>query len=77
MIIEIESVFGDVLVHGKHCSESELRKQVKYILSLIDEAEFTNSFCLRFGYERLSCAEQPEIDFSIDLDTHTVIKARC
>lgn len=77
MIIEIESVFGDVLVHGKYCNESELRKQVKYILSLIDEAEFTDAFCMRFGYERLSCAEQPEIDFSIDLDTHTVIKARC
>ena len=76
MIIEIESVYGDVLVYGNHCSESELRKQVKYILSLIDEAEFTNSFCLRFGYERLSCADGPEIDFRIDLDTHTVNKVR-
>ena len=76
MIIEIESVFGDVLVHGKYCNESELRKQVKYILSLIDEAEFTDAFCMRFGYERLSYTEQTEIDFHIDLDTHMVLRIR-
>ena len=76
MMIEIESVFGDVIVHGERCNENELRKRVKYILSLASEAEFTNSFCMRFGYERLSCTEQTEIDFRIDLDTHMVMRIR-
>ena len=76
MILEIESVSGDVLLYGKRLCEAELRERVESLLGLVDEEEFPSAFCLRYGYETIEYDPNLKIDFVIDLDTHWVYKPK-
>jgi len=76
MIIEIESVYGDVILHGKHINESELHSIVNDLLSLVKESEFVSAFCMRYGYEQTPYSNDLKVDFTIDLDTHRLVKPR-
>lgn len=76
MIIEIESVYGDMLVYGKCLEHNELRIIVKELLTLVGEQDFASSFCLRCGYEPIPYDQDIKIDYTIDLDTHMVIKPK-
>ena len=74
MILEIESSYGDLLIHGKNITEVELRAAVKELLTLVNEEEFPSAFCLRHNFEPLPYDSDTQVDFTIDLDTHWVIK---
>lgn len=76
MIIEIESVYGDTVVCGKSLEQNKLRMIVKELLTLVGEQAFASSFCLRYGYEPISYDKDMKIDYTIDLDTHMVIKPK-
>ena len=80
MIIEVESVHGDTIIHGKNFSESELRTVIKELLSSADEFNFVSIFCMRCGYELLPYDNSVEVDYIvdyiIDLDTHLLIKPK-
>jgi hypothetical protein len=76
MLIEIESYYGDRMLHGRPFQENELRKTVKELLSLVDEREFVDAFCMRFGYEPVEWSDDIKVEFTIDLDTHMVIKPK-
>ena len=74
MILEIESAYGDLLIHGKNLTEEELYAAVKELLTLVNEEEFPSAFCLRYNFEPLPYNADTQADFTIDLDTHLVIK---
>lgn len=74
MILEIESVYGDAVIHGKRFSESELRAKIKEVLSVVGERDFPRAFCMRFGYEPVTAADGVDVDYTVDLDTHLVVK---
>lgn len=76
MIIEIEAYFGDKLIWGKQINESTLRKVTKELLSQVSEEDFTSAFCARFGYTPLPYDDTVTVDYTIDLDTHLVIKPK-
>ena len=73
MFIEIESVYGDSIVHGKRFDKDELRDIVNKLLTLVGEQEFTSAFCAEFGYCRLPYSDCVKVDYIIDLDTHLII----
>lgn len=72
MLIEIESAFGDTLLHGKSLPAAELKSQVKRILSEAGEEDFISIFCARCEYEVLSHSSGQPVDYVIDLDAHLV-----
>lgn len=74
MILEIESAYGDLLLHGKNITEVELRASVKELLTLVNEENFPAAFCLRHNFEPLPYDSDIQANFTIDLDTHWVIK---
>lgn len=74
MILEIESAFGDVLLHGKSFGESELRQMAKELFNLVSERDFPSVFCARYGFAVLPYDADIQADYTIDLDTHLVIK---
>lgn len=76
MIIEFESVYGDVFVHGKHLEQSEMQMTVKEPLPLVGEQAFASSFCMRYGYELIPDVDNIKVDYTTDLDTHMVIKPK-
>ena len=76
MILEIESIYGNVIIHGKHFNGNELRTIVKEMLTYVSESEFTSAFCLRYGFEAIPFSENIKVDYTIDLDTHMVIKPK-
>lgn len=76
LIIEIESVYGDMLLHGNFMEETELRAKVNELLTLVREKEFVSAFCMRFGYEILSVDSDVKADYRIDLDTHWIYKPK-
>lgn len=76
MILEIESVYGDAIIHGKHFCESDLRTIVKELLSYVNESEFVSNFCMRYEYELLPYDDNIKVDYIIDLDTHLLIKPK-
>ena len=51
MILEIESVYGDSIIHGKHFTGKQLRAIVRELLTHFDESEFVSNFCIRYNYE--------------------------
>ena len=53
MLIEIESVYGDKIIHGKHIERSDLQKTVKVLLKTVGEQDFSSVFCARYGYEEI------------------------
>ena len=76
MLIEIESVYGDKKMLGKHLNRSELQDALNEILRTVDERDFSAVFCARYGYEELSCPDPSRVDYVIDLDTHLIIRPR-
>ncbi len=76
MILEIESVYGDAIIHGKHINGNELRTIVKELLTYVDESEFVSIFCLHYGFELIPAPKNIKVDYTIDLDTHIVIKPK-
>ncbi len=76
MILEIESVYSDAILHGKTFNGDELRAIVKELLTHFDESEFVSIFCSRYDYEILPYDKDIPVDYIIDLDTHLVIKPK-
>ena len=73
MLIELESVYGDKIIHGKHLTKNELQSAMKEILENSAETDFLSVFCSRFGYEELPYTDAVQVDYIIDLDTHLLI----
>ena len=76
MIIEIESIYGDELIHGRYLERNELQKSVEELLIQIGEQDFVSVFCARFDYEPILYDENVKVNYTIDLDTHLVIKPK-
>ena len=76
MLIELESVYGDKLIHGSHLNGNELQNAIKEILQTVSEKEFFSVFCARYGYEELPYSSAVRVDYIIDLDTHLLIKPK-
>ena len=74
MILYIESVYGDVLLHGKRMEESELRKKTGELLKLVGAKDFLSAFCMRYDYEVLPFDPHTKADYVVDLDTNWVYK---
>lgn len=76
MLIELESVYGDKLIHGSHLDKDELQNAITEIPQTVTEKEFLCTFCARYGYEELPYSNAVRVDYIIDLDTHLLIKAQ-
>ena len=76
MILEVESTYGDAIIHGKNFRENELRTIVKELLSNVDESKFVSNFCIRYDYELLPYDDKVKVDYTIDLDTHIITKPK-
>ena len=76
MLIEIESVYGDKIIHGRHLSINELKSAMEEILEIVNEKEFTPVFCSRFQYEVIPYSNDIRVDYRIDLDTHLLFKPK-
>ncbi len=76
MIIEIESAYGDLLIHGKHLERNELQSSVKELLLSVGERNFVSAFCARLGYKPIAYNSDIKVDYTIDLDTHLIIKPK-
>ncbi len=76
MLIELECVYGDKLLHGGHLEREELQNAIKEILQTVTEKDFLSVFCARYGYEELPYSDTVRIDYTIDLDTHLLIKPK-
>ena len=76
MLIEIESTYGDKLIHGSHLDRDELQTALKQILQTFTEKDFPSVFCARYGYEELPCSDTVHVDYTIDLDAHLLIKPK-
>ena len=74
MLIEIESVYGDKIIHGRHLSINELKSAMEEILEIVNEKDFTPVFCSRFQYEVIPYSNDIRVDYRIDLDTHLLFK---
>ena len=76
MLIELESVYGDKLIHGCHIDRDELQNAIKEILQTVMEKDFLSAFYARYGYEELPYSSTVCVDYTIDLDTHLLIKPK-
>ena len=76
MLIELESVYGDKLIHGGHLEREELQNAIKEILQTVTEKDFLSAFCARYGYEELPYTGTTCVDYVIDLDTHLLTKPK-
>ncbi len=76
MLIELESVYGDKLLHGGRLEREELQNAIKEILQTVAERDFPSAFCARYGYEELPYSDITCVDYVIDLDTHLLIKPK-
>ena len=74
MLIELESVYGDKLIHGDHLKREELQNAIKEILQTVTEKDFLSAFCARYGYEELPYTVNTRVDYVIDLDTRLILK---
>lgn len=76
MLIELESVYGDKIIHGKHLERCELQNTLSELLSTVDERDFSSVFCARYGYEEVPYSDTIRVDYVIDLDTHLLLKPK-
>lgn len=74
MLIEIESVYGDKIVHGRHLSINELKSAMEEIFEITNEKDFTSAFCSHFQYKEIPYSNDVRVDYRIDLDTHLLFK---
>lgn len=76
MIVEIESVYGDSLLHGRKMTLSEIKNLTNKVLNMVSEQEFIEVFCNKTGCEVLDYQSDVNVDYIIDLDTHKIYKPR-
>ena len=76
MLIEIESVYGDKIIHGRHLDMNELNSAIDEILKTVNEENFVFAFCSRYQYEEIPYSDDIRIDYTIDLDTHLLLKPK-
>ena len=74
MFIEIESLHGDKLIEGKQLNINEIEDAIKEILEVTNEENFSSVFCSRFQYKEVAHSNEIHADYTIDLDTHLVVK---
>ena len=74
MLLEIESAYGDKIIHGRYFDINELQNTIKEILETVGEENFTSVFCSRFKYEEIPYSDDISVDYTIDLDTHLLFK---
>ena len=74
MLIEIESAYGDKIIHGRRLNICELKKTMEEILEIVNEKDFTSVFCSRFQYEEIPHSNDIRVDYKMDLDTHLLFK---
>ena len=76
MLIEIESAYGNKLIHGSYLDRKEVQNALKEILQTVSEKDFPSTFCARYGYEELPYSNTVHVEYTIDLDTHLLIKPK-
>lgn len=76
MIIEIESFFGDCLLHGPRTDDMTLRSRMNELIALTDMKDFVKLFCVRYGYEILPWDETVQVDYVMDLDIYRIYRPR-
>lgn len=76
MLIELESVYGDKIIHGRHLERLELKNTISELLRTVDEREFPSILCSRYGYEEVPYSDNIRVDYIIDLDAHLLIKPK-
>ena len=76
MLIELESVYGDKIIHGKYLTPNTLQHAMDEILKTVEERDFFSVFCARYGYEELQSTDPVPVDYVMDLDTHILIKPK-
>lgn len=72
MLIEIESFYGDKLLHGRKIEFSELKEATQNIIDSANEKDFCALFCAQFGFEEITYSDGQKVDYVIDLDTHLI-----
>lgn len=53
MLIELESVYGDKILFGKHMSEKDLQTAMAKLLKIVDEQEFSATKRTPTGFEKI------------------------
>ncbi|NUU74363.1 hypothetical protein HP552_03670 [Paenibacillus xylanilyticus] len=79
LIVEIDGYFENVLIIGKKCSISELKKKYKIAKTRCkDISKFTDIFCRMFQFERLPSSHEIDDrpDVVIDTDTDRIYAPR-
>ena len=76
MIIELESVYDNILLYGRNLKQNELKAIMEELLVLVGEKNFLSSFCMRYKYEIIPYDNNIKVDYVLDLDTHTIIKPK-
>lgn len=76
MIIEIESFWGDCLLHGPKTDYMTLQSQMNALLTDTDTKDFVRIFCVRYGYEELPWDEMVQVDYVMDLDISRIYRPR-
>lgn len=76
MLIEIESVYGNKLLHGEKNEFSEINLQLQNLLASVNEKDFVPVFCAALNFEELPYDEEQQVDYVIDLDTHKMYKPK-
>ena len=74
MLIEIESVSGDKILHGKYLTKFELQNVMNEFFEMVYEQDFISAFCTHLEYEEIQYSNDVRVDYVIDLDTHQLIK---
>ncbi len=76
MLIELESAYGDKIIHGKYLTKSNLQHALDEILNAVEKQDFLSVFCARYGYEELQYTDTIQVDYIIDLDTYLLIEPK-
>ncbi len=75
MLVEIESVYGNRLLHRKRIKFSEIKLMLENLFEIVDEKDFVAIACARLGFEELPYDEKTqEVDYVIDLSTYKIYK---
>lgn len=74
MLVEIESVYGNRLLHGKRIKLSEIKLLLENLFEIVDEKDFVAISCARLGFEELPYDEKQDVDYVIDLSTYKIYK---
>ena len=61
---------------SSYIDRDELQEAINEILQIVSEKEFLSVFCARYGYEELPYSSTVRVDYTIDLDTHLLIKPK-